>query len=100
MTRKLNLKSIRKDKIKGHITRARIQWLGQGEKPTSFFCKLDSEQFTEKAIRKVQLDNGSTINDKKMIVKEAQKYYMNLFKEKKTCSDFNLRKNITGNRVT
>ena len=46
--------NIGKEKIKGYITRARIQWLDQGEKPTSFFCKLESKQFTEKTIRKLQ----------------------------------------------
>ena len=97
--KKAELESIRKEKIKGHITRARIQWLDQGEKPTSFFCKLESKQFTEKTIRKLQLDNGSIINDQEMILKEVQKYYTNLFKEKETFCDFNLAKNITGNRV-
>ena len=97
--KKAELESIRKEKIKGYITRARIQWLDQGEKPTSFFCKLESKQFTEKTIRKLQLDNGFIINDQKMILKEVQKYYTNLFKEKETFSDFNLAKNITGNKV-
>ena len=97
--KKAELESIRKEKIKGYITRARIQWLDQGEKPTSFFCKLESKQFTEKTIRKLQLDNGFIINDQKMILKEVQKYCTNLFKEKETFSDFNLAKNITGNKV-
>ena len=102
MTRKLldDKKVLENKKIKGQITRTRIQWLDQGEKHTSFFCKLKSKQFTEKTIRKLQLDNGSIINDQKMIVKEVQKYYMNLFKEKETFSDFKLGKNITGNRVS
>ena len=42
---------------------------------------------------------GSIINDQKMILKEVQKYYTNLFKEKETFCDFNLAKSITGNRV-
>ena len=93
------MECIRKDRIKGHITRAGINWLDQGEKPTSFFCKLETKQFTEKTIRKLQLDNGSIINDQKMILKEVQRYYVNLFNEKETCSDFNLGKTIAGNRV-
>ena len=97
--KKAELECIRKDRIKGHITRARINWLDQGEKPTSFFCKLETKQFTEKTIRKLQLDNGSIINDQKMILKEVQRYYMNLFNEKETCSDFNLGKTIAGNKT-
>ena len=80
--RKTELENTRKDKIKGYITRARIQWLNQGEKPTSFFCKLESKHSTEKTIRKLQIGDGATINDQKLILKEIEKYYHNLFKVK------------------
>ena len=35
--KKLELENLRKNEIKGHITKLRIQWLKDGEKPTSFF---------------------------------------------------------------
>ena len=68
---------IRKDKIKGYITIAIIQLLDQGEKPTTFFCKLESKHFTEKTIRKSQIGDGATINDQMLILKEIEKYYRN-----------------------
>ena len=96
--KKTELENIRKDKIKGYITRARIQWLDQGEKPTSFFCKLESKHFTEKTIRKLQIGDDATINDQKLISKEIEKYYHNLFKERENYTDCNL-KNIAGKKV-
>ena len=80
--KKLELENLRKEKIKGYITRARIQWLHEGEKPTSFFCKLENKHFTEKTIRKVQTSNGTVVTDQKKILKEVENYYHNLFKSR------------------
>ena len=35
--------TIRKQKVKGFITRTRLQWLEEGEKPTSYFCNLEKK---------------------------------------------------------
>ena len=43
--KKMSLKTLEMKKIKGYITRARMQWLNEGEKPTSYFCKLESKHF-------------------------------------------------------
>ena len=55
-----------------------MQWLSEGEKPTSYFCK----QFTEKTIRKLQINNGAIPTDQKQILAEVEKFYGNLFKKK------------------
>ena len=44
------LENIRKQRINGFITRSRIQWLSEGEKPISFFCQLENKNYTEKMI--------------------------------------------------
>ena len=46
--KKIELENLRKEKVRGHITRARLQWLNEGEKPTSFFCKLERKHCNEK----------------------------------------------------
>ena len=35
--KKLELENLRQEKVRGHIIRTRLQWLNEGEKPTSFF---------------------------------------------------------------
>ena len=37
------LETIHKQKVKGFITRTRLQWLEEGEKPTSYFCNLEKK---------------------------------------------------------
>ena len=51
--KKAALENIRKEKVNGIVTRSRIQWLSEGEKPSSFFCKLENKNYTEKTIRKL-----------------------------------------------
>ena len=60
-----------------------MQWLNEGEKPTSYFCKLKSKHFTEKTIRKLQTKNGTVLTDQKQILKEVEQFYANLFKRKR-----------------
>ena len=80
--KKSELENLRKEKIKGQMTRARLQWLNEGEKPTSFFCKLENRNYTEKTMRKLQTDSGSIITNQKSILKEIHKFYSNLFKSR------------------
>ena len=81
--KKIELENIRNGKIKSYITRARMQWLNEGEKPTSYFCKLENKHFTEKTIRKLQTNNGTVLTDQKQILKEVEQFYANLFKRKR-----------------
>ena len=42
------LGNICKEKVKGFITRTRLQWLEEGEKPTSYFCNLEKKIMLKK----------------------------------------------------
>ena len=78
-TKKENLEIIRKVKMQGHVVRSRAQYLLDGEKPTKYFCSLESKKYIEKTVRKVKLDNGSYLTDQTEILKEMQRYYAKLF---------------------
>ena len=80
--KKCELENIRKEKIKGKIIRSRIQWVEEGEKPTSYFCGLESKNFTNKIIPKVEKENGDVISKQKDILKEVKSFYENLYKNK------------------
>ena len=86
------LETLRKEKVKGQITRARLQWLNEGEKTTNFFCKLEHKNYVEKTIRKLKLSNGRTLVDQKAILAEIRTFYDTLFKNHDDClNDYDLK---------
>ena len=93
--KKIELENLRKEKINGQIIRARMQWLNEGEKPSRFFCKLESRHFVEKTIRKLKTNTGSTITDQKKILSEIESFYKDLFKRDQSLPEnFNYAENI------
>jgi hypothetical protein len=38
--------------MKGKLVRSRAQWVDEGEKPTKYFCGLESKNYTSKIIPK------------------------------------------------
>ena len=73
------LESIRAERIRGHMIRCRTEWLQEGEKPSKYFCSLENRQYTEKTIKSIRLDDGSTITDQNKILKEVKSFYETLF---------------------
>ena len=80
--KKFELENLRKEKVRGHITRTRLQWLNEGEKPTSFFCKLEKKHCAEKTMKKLETNSGTVVTGQKHILKEIQNFYCKLFKSK------------------
>lgn len=50
--KKLKLERLRKEKLQGHIIRSRAKWVEEGEKPSKYFCSLESRNFLNKTIKK------------------------------------------------
>lgn len=44
------LENFRKEKLRGHFIRSRAKWVDEGEKPTKYFCHLESRNFLNKII--------------------------------------------------
>ena len=57
--KKLELENIRGETIRGHQIRSRIQWLGDGEKPSKYFCSLERHNYTDKTIKKIIKHDGT-----------------------------------------
>ena len=74
------LENIRKEKIKGIIIRSRVRWAEEGEKPTKYFCNLESRNYINKTITKIEKDNGQTITKQEDILIEVKQFYENLYK--------------------
>ena len=77
--KKLELENFRKEKIQGIMVRAKIKWAEEGEKPTRYFYSLESRNYENKTIPKVQQENGNTTKTQEEILKEVQKFYSNLY---------------------
>ena len=48
--KKQELESLRAVRVQGQIVRSRMQWLSEGERPTKFFCKMETRNYLEKNI--------------------------------------------------
>ena len=79
------LENIRKEKIKGIIIRSRVRWAEEGEKPTKYFCNIESRNYINKTITKIEKDNDQTITKQEEILLEIKQLYENLYK----CQDLN-----------
>ena len=46
--KKTALENLRKEKLQGHFIRSRAKWVDEGEKPTKYFCHLESRNYLNK----------------------------------------------------
>ena len=89
---KINLQNIRKHKMQGHMIRSRAQIIENDEKPTKYFCNLETYKAVNKIIPKLVKQDG-IITDQHDILNEAKDFYHNLYSSKdKNLTDINLEK--------
>ena len=81
-TKKEELENLRKEKVKGIIIRSRVRWSEEGEKPTKYFCKLESRNYINKTILKIEKENGQTITKQEEILNEIKHFYENLYRNR------------------
>lgn len=63
------------------------------EKPTKYFCSLESHNFTSKIIPKLVKENGKIITQQNQILQETEQYYKNLYSSKEgEITDIDLNK--------
>ena len=56
--------------------------VGPRGKPTSFFCKLETKNYIDKIIKRVQTPDGSIITEQSKILQKVQEFYSKLFENK------------------
>ena len=81
-SKKQELETIRKEKMRGKIVRSRVKWIEEGEKPSKYFCGLESRNFTSKIIPKVEREDGQIITNQKDILMETKLFYETLYKDR------------------
>jgi hypothetical protein len=77
--KKVKLEKIRKEKMQGHIIRSRAKWVEEGEKPSKYFCSLESRNFLNKTIKKVEVEEDKVIYDQSDILHHVKLFYENLY---------------------
>ena len=56
-----------------------MRWAEEGEKPTKYFCNLESRNYSNKIIPKVVKDDGNTVINQEDILIEVKIFYKNLY---------------------
>lgn len=66
--------------MRGHFIRSRAKWIDEGEKPTKYFCHLESRNFLNKIIKKVFVSEEKILYKQSEILEEVKSFYEKLFK--------------------
>ena len=75
------LENLRNEKLQGHFIRSRAKWVDEGEKPTKYFCHLESRNYLiNKTIKKIVVSEEKTLYSQEEIMKEVKSFYESLFK--------------------
>ena len=64
----------------GLITRSKANWTEYGEKNNKYFLTLEKQRKNKTYVRKIVKNDGEAITDQKMILKEIERFYGNLYK--------------------
>ena len=89
---KLELTALRQVKVKGAVIRSRATNLLEGEKPTKYFCSLETHNYLSKIVPKLETSDGKIFTDQHAILKESENFYKKLYSNKDdTLSEINLR---------
>ena len=68
--------------MKGIITRARMKWIEDGEKPTKYFLNLEKRNYVSKQITCIKNESDKGFKEEKNIEKEVLAFYKNLYEDR------------------
>ena len=77
---KSQLEDIELGRARGIILRSQTQWVEEGEKNTSYFLRIEKQNFCNKLITKIKTEK-EVITNPKDILEEGRKYHMNLYSD-------------------
>ena len=79
---KEDLEGIRCKRMEGVAVRARTRWIDKGEKATSYFCNLESRNFTNRTVSFLEKQSGEILDKQEDILNEVTNFYSKLYEEK------------------
>ena len=93
------LVELRKVKIEGTILRSACRYEDLGEKPSSYFLKLENRNYTDKVMSKLIDENNEELTDTKDILDFQKQYYKNLYTDQIKVDDANIKDKIRDNKA-
>jgi hypothetical protein len=58
------LENLRKEKLKGNMIRSKARWVEEGEKPTKYFCHLESRNYLKQNYeKKVEIPEKGVVHN-------------------------------------
>ena len=77
---KRELENIELERTRGIILRSKVQWTEEGEKNTSYFLRLEKNNYCIKLITKLQVED-ETISEPSRILEEGKLFYQRLYSD-------------------
>ena len=77
--KKVALENLRKEHLQGHMIRSRARWIEEGEKPSKYFCNLESRNFLNKTIKKIYVEDIGMVYEQTEILDNIRSYYDKLY---------------------
>ena len=98
---KHELEQIERQKAKGVILRSKCQWAEEGEKVNSYFLRREKQNYCNKLISQLEIDN-KIVRDDKLILKHEKDFFNKILSQNipldenfdKNCKEFTQSKNI------
>ncbi len=84
---KEELEKIEEIETKGAILKSKAKWSESSEKNSKYFLNLEKRNAIDKLISQLQLSDGSTSSDPKIILNEQRDFYTNLYYQTNTSID-------------
>ena len=89
---------IRKERLRGSLILSRSKWIDEGEKPTKYFCYLETRNYVSKIIPRLTLDDGSDSTTQTEIHTEVERFYKSLYQnDKDEIIDYDMNTVINAN---
>ena len=77
---KRELENIELERTRGIILRSKVQWTEEGEKNTSYFLRLEKNNYCYRLITKLQVED-ETISEPSRILEEGKLFYQRLYSD-------------------
>ena len=76
------LNELMKEKTKGAMLRAKIDWTFLGERPTKYYLNLEKKKFVNKTLYRVKNPKGEIVDQPDSVLNEIKEFYKNLYTSK------------------
>ena len=68
--------------MEGVLLRSRARWIAEGEKITTYFCKLEKRNYVTKQMIKLTANNVEEIQKANDIIKAIKTFYERLYSDR------------------